>query len=119
MVTGAGQNARLTTDGFFPLLDGRDENVYSKGTGQRNEKVGQKGTIRDKVNTRHMQEKTKTQEIAIYGSDDRGHLCKTAICKWDPKEKEHYLEMKQGHRYIKTPISVIRDAEEALKQSIN
>ena len=80
--------------------------------------VGQKGTIRDKVERRHMRDEM-TKEIAIYGSDERGNLCKTAICKWDPKGQEHYLEMKQGHRYIRTPLSVIRDAEAALKQAMN
>ncbi len=85
-------------------------------------RLGQKGTIRDKVERRQMQEKKTTEmtrEIAIYGSDERGHLCKTAICKWDPEGREHYLEMKQGHRYIRTPLSVIRDAEAALSQEMN
>ena len=68
-----------------------------------------------------MQDMTRNRirEIPIYGSDERGHLCKTAICKWDPDGQEHYLEVKQGHRYIKTPLSVIRDAEAALKETTN
>ena len=54
--------------------------------------------------------------IPIYGSDAEGRSCKIAICRWDEKQHVHYLEVKQGHRFIRAPLSVIRAALEILPQ---
>ncbi len=52
--------------------------------------------------------------IPIYGIDAEGRSCKIAICRWDAERKELYLEVKQGHRFIRAPLSVIHALMERL-----